>query len=91
MSLVLLFSSSSVCTPVCLSVSDEPMGVLLVLVGACDWYSSEQWPPLAGQEEGPAWQNRLAIGWHWETLTPAHLQLVLRTRHSGPVWEEKHR
>lgn len=47
-----------------LSVSDEPMGVLLVQVGACDWYSSEQWPLLAGQEEGPEWQNRLAIGWH---------------------------
>lgn len=52
------------CLYTCLSVSDEPMGVLLVLVGACDWYSSEQWPPLTGQEEGPAWQNRLAIGWH---------------------------
>lgn len=88
MSLILLFSSSSVCTPVCLSVSDEPMGVLLVLVGACDWYSSEQRPPLTGQEEGPAWQNRLAIGWHWKTLTPAHSQLALRTQHSGPIWEE---
>ncbi len=46
------------------SVSDDLMGVLLVQVGACDWYSSEQWPLLAGQEEGPEWQNRLAIGWH---------------------------
>lgn len=52
------------CLSVCLSVSDEPIGVLLVLVGACDWYSSVQGPLLVGQEEGPAWQNRLAIGRH---------------------------
>lgn len=52
----------SVCLSIRLYVSDEPIGVLLVLVGACDWYSSEQWPLLVGQEEGPAWQNRLAVG-----------------------------
>ena len=38
------------CLYTCLSVSDEPMGVLLVLVGACESSGSEQWSRLAGQE-----------------------------------------
>lgn len=52
------------CLYTCLTVSDELMGVLLVLVGACNWYNSEQWLPLADPEESPAWQNRLATGLH---------------------------
>lgn len=66
-----LYTCLSVCLSIRLSVSDEPIGVLLVLVGACDWYSSEQRPLLIGQEEGPAWQNRPAVGRRPVGLTPA--------------------
>lgn len=38
------------CLYTCLFVSDEPMGVLLVLVGVCESSGSEQWPRLVGQE-----------------------------------------
>lgn len=58
-------SLSRVCTPV-LSVSGEPIGVLLVLGerGGGGRYSSEQWC-LCWMVSGRSrvWQNRLDVGW----------------------------
>lgn len=75
--------SVSVHLSVCFSVSDELRGIAGPGGGLCDWYSSEQWSPRAGQDD-PAWQNRLAIRWLWVILTQARSRLALK-QHSGPV------
>jgi len=79
------FASQFILCLYTLSVCDEPMEVLLVLEGHGIGTALSMGPLLGGQEQSPAWQNKLAAGGQYETLMPARLLLALRKQNSCPA------